>query len=75
MTLLAELLFTRGGNCTSPEDLLDLYQQHFGVPLLLSHFGVDNVLSSLELPKVKEVVKMVHVQVSIINKLYCTFVV
>ena len=45
------------------DDLLELYQEHFGVPLLLEHFGVDSVLSLIELPEVKEVVKLVDVQV------------
>ena len=63
VTLLAELLFTRGGECTSPEDLLELYHHHFGVPLLLKHFGVASVLNLIELPEVKEVVQLVHVQV------------
>ena len=65
-SLLSELLFTRGGECTSPEDLLDLYQQHFGVPLILEHFGVKDILSLVELRLIKEVVKLAHVQVSVI---------
>ena len=63
-TLLAELLFSRGGECTSPEDLLELYQHHFGVPLLLEHFDITSVFNLIDLPEIKEVVKLVHVQVS-----------
>ena len=61
--LLAELLFSRGGECLSPEDLLELYQHHFGVPLLLEHFSITSVLNLIDLPEIKEVVKLVHVQV------------
>ena len=62
--LLAELLFTCGKECTSPEDLLDVYLQHFGVPLLLEKFGVSNILNLIQLPEINEVVQLVHVQVS-----------
>ena len=62
--LLAELLFTRGAECSTLDDLLKLYQQQFGIPLLLKHFGVDSIVSLIELPEIKEVVKLVDVQVS-----------
>ena len=62
--LLAELLFTRGAECYTLDDLLELYQQHFGVPLLLKHFGVDNIDSLMELPEINEVVELVDVRVS-----------
>ena len=62
--LLAELLFTRGGECSTLDDLLQVYQQHFGVPLLLKHFGVDSILSLIELPELKEIIKLVDIQVS-----------
>ena len=65
--LLAELLFTRGAGCSTLDDLLELYQEHFGVPLLLEHFGVDSILSLIELPEIKEVVKLVDVQVGEIH--------
>ena len=73
--LLAELLFTRGADCSTLDDLLELYQQRFGVPLLLKHFGVDSMVSLIELPEIKEVVKLVDVQVSELGKasaVHCT---
>ena len=62
--LLAELLFTRGAECSTLDDLLELYQRHFGVPLLLKHFGVDSIVSLIELPEINEVVELVDVLVS-----------
>ena len=62
--LLAELLFMRGGDCTSLDDLPELYQQHFGVPLLVQHFEVSDIQNLIDLPEIKAVVKLVDVQVS-----------
>ena len=65
--LLAELLFTRGTECSTLDCLLELYHQHFGVPLVLEQFGVDDIEGLIELPEIKEVVKLVDVQVSELN--------
>ena len=62
--LLAELLFTRGAECSTLDNLLELYQHHFGVPLLLKHFGVDSIVRLIELPEINEVVELVDVPVS-----------
>lgn len=56
--LLAELLFQRAGECSAVELLPALYEEHFGVPLVLSCFQVESVTQLLELPEIKAVVQV-----------------
>lgn len=56
--LVAELLFLRGQECVSLDNLLPLYQEHFGVPLHLACFGVDSVAALLQLSEVAAIVQV-----------------
>ena len=64
--LAAELLFLRGEVCKSLVDLPHLYEEHFGVALQLSCFGVDSVASLLQLPDVSSVIEVCLVLYNII---------
>ena len=56
--LLAELLFQMGPKCSAVELLPSLYEQYFGVPLLLPSLQVESVAQLLELPEIKAVVQV-----------------
>ena len=78
--LLAELLFQMGPKCSAVELLPSLYEQYFGVPLLLSSLQVESVAQLLELPEIKAVVQVrvhcvyiVSVSVEAFNIILCAF--
>ena len=72
--LLAELLFQRGQECAAVELLPLLYEEHFGVPLVLLCFQVESVAELLELPEIKSVVQVRMTFVYVNVKVLCVSV-
>ena len=58
-SLLAELLFLRGEDCSTVEMLPSIYQQHFGVPLHFECFAVENVDALLSLSEIINAIRIV----------------